>query len=110
MQLQLILNKGLKEPFLLHGPKNYVTREMEDHSGGLLFLKLLVVLITIILKKFMSLTGTKYMMECLNDATAYGAGSASCCSNQDVMLGNTNKLSTSPEDSLRRSALMTIVL
>ncbi|KAJ0605616.1 hypothetical protein HanHA300_Chr02g0064991 [Helianthus annuus] len=65
MQLQLILNKGLKEPFLLHGPKNYVTREMEDHSGGLLFLKLLVVLITITLKKFMSLMRTKYMMECL---------------------------------------------
>ncbi|XP_035832353.1 uncharacterized protein LOC110872155 [Helianthus annuus] len=57
-----------------------------------------------------SLMRTKYMMECLNDATAYGAGSASCCSNQDVMLGSTNKLSTSLEDSLCRSALMTIVL
>ncbi|MFS7994344.1 hypothetical protein Hanom_Chr12g01104811 [Helianthus anomalus] len=53
---------------------------------------------------------TKYMMECLNDTTTYGAGSASSCSNQDVMSGSTNKLSTSPEDSLRRSALMTIVL
>uniref|UniRef100_A0A251TWN4 Uncharacterized protein n=1 Tax=Helianthus annuus TaxID=4232 RepID=A0A251TWN4_HELAN len=63
MQLQLILNKGLKEPFLLHGPKNYVTREMEDHSGGLLFLKLLVVLITIILKKFMRLKSDNHVRQ-----------------------------------------------